>query len=100
MIFVLTIVFIECAAQYCLKKYLESNIILWFVLGVVIYGCIAYLLTLSFSYEKLAIVNIMWGAFSALVLSLMAYYFFNEPLTYTQIAGIVVILIGTWMLHL
>jgi multidrug transporter EmrE-like cation transporter len=60
---------------------------------------IAYLLVMSFEFEKLAIVNIMWGAFSALILTLMAYYFYDETLTWTQITGIVVILMGTILLH-
>jgi multidrug transporter EmrE-like cation transporter len=33
-------------------------------------------------------------------LTFMAYYFYDETLTWTQIAGIVVIFIGTVLLHL
>lgn len=97
--FVIAIVFVECAAQYCLKKYASSKVAYWYLLGVLIYAIIAYLIVLSFGYEKMAIVNIMWGGLSALILSLMAYFFYNEELTMKQIVGIVIVLVGTWLLH-
>jgi multidrug transporter EmrE-like cation transporter len=97
---ILLIVFAEGCAQYCLKKYSNNKEVLWFLMGAFIYGIIAYFLVLSFGFEKLAIVNIMWGAFSAVILTFMAYYFYDETLTWTQIAGIVVIFIGTVLLHL
>ena len=97
--FVLGIVFFECCAQYCLKKYSKCNTIYWFILGYILYGFTLFLLVISFRYEKLAIVNIMWGGLSALILTLIAYYFYDERLTYTQIAGIIVVLVGTWMIH-
>ena len=99
-LFVLIIVLAEGCAQYCLKNYSKTNTLYWFILGALIYGIIAYLLVISFEFEKLAIVNIMWGAFSALILTTMAYYFYDETLTWTQIAGIIVILFGTILLHL
>lgn len=99
-LFVILIVFVEGCAQYCLKNYSKTKTFYWFLLGALIYGLIAYLLVMSFEFEKLAIVNIMWGAFSALVLTLMAYYFYDETLSWKQILGIIVILIGTVLLHL
>ena len=97
---VLAIVLVECVGQYCLKKFSQNNMVFWYILGALTYGIIAYLLVISYSFEKLAIVNIMWGAMSAFILTLMAYFFYNETLTYTQISGIIVILLGTWLLHL
>lgn len=99
LLFVLGIVFVEAGAQYCLKKYESCKLFYWFMFGVGIYGVIAFLLVLSFKYEKLAIVNVMWGGISALVLTIMAFYFYGETLTVVQIIGIIVILFGTWLLH-
>lgn len=99
LIFVLCIILFECCAQYCLKKYSKCNSMLWFLLGYALYGFILILLVISFRYEKIALVNIMWGSISACLLSLSAYYFYGEELTWMQIAGILVILIGTWMIH-
>ena len=99
LLFVLAIVLVECAAQYCLKKYASCKVYYWYLLGVLIYAVIAYLLVLSFSYEKMAIVNIMWGGLSALILTLMAYFVYGEELTIKQIVGIVIVLVGTWLLH-
>ena len=99
-LFVLVIVIVENMAQFCLKKYQSCNALYWYILGVVFYAAIAFLLVMSFRYEKMAIVNIMWGGLSALILTLVAYFFYGEELTYIQILGIVIILIGTAMLHL
>lgn len=98
--FVLVIVIVENMAQFCLKEYQKCNALYWYLMGVVLYGAIAFLLVLSFKYEKMAIVNIMWGGLSALILTLVAYYFYGEELSKLQILGIVIILIGTAMLHL
>lgn len=97
--FVIGIVLIECGAQYCLKKYEKCKLFYWFIFGVLIYGIIAYILVLSFKYEKLAIVNVMWGGLSALILTLMAYYFYGEKLSWKQILGIIVIIAGTLILN-
>jgi multidrug transporter EmrE-like cation transporter len=99
-LFVLVIVVVENMAQFCLKEYQKSNVLYWYLLGVVFYAAIAFLLVISFQYEKMAIVNIMWGSLSALILTLVAYYFYGETLTQLQIFGIVIILIGTALLHL
>jgi small multidrug resistance pump len=99
-LFVLLIVIVENMAQFCLKEYQKCNALYWYILGVVFYAAIAFLLVISFRYEKMAIVNIMWGGLSALILTLVAYYFYGEELTRFQILGIVIILIGTAMLHL
>ena len=100
LLLVLTIVSIECCAQYCLKKYSQTNILIWFVIAAVIYAIIAYLLMLSFRFEKLVIVNVMWGGMSAVFLSTMAYFVYNESLSYCQVLGIITILFGTLLLHL
>jgi multidrug transporter EmrE-like cation transporter len=99
LLFILAIVIIECAAQYCLKRYAKCEGYQWFILGIITYSVVAFLLVLSFDYEKMAIVNIMWGSLSALILTLVAYYFYDEKLSWKQILGIIVILIGTWLIH-
>jgi multidrug transporter EmrE-like cation transporter len=97
---VLLIVLFDCVAQFCLKKYAKHSTLHWFLIGALIYGGIAFLLALTFNHQKLALVHVTWGGLSAIVLSIMAYFMFQERLSKIQIAGIVIILIGLLMLHL
>jgi small multidrug resistance pump len=98
--YVLIIVIIECLAQICLKKYANEKSIYLLLLGAFIYAIIAYLLVLSFSLEKMAIINVLWGGISAIFLTLLAYYIYNERINIYQMLGIVVVLIGTTLIKL
>lgn len=98
--YVLIIVLIECFAQMCLKKYANEKSIYLLLIGAFIYAVIAYLLVLSFSLEKMAIINVLWGGISAIFLTLLAYYLYNERINMYQMIGIIVVLIGTTLIKL
>jgi multidrug transporter EmrE-like cation transporter len=98
--YVLIIVIIECFAQICLKKYSNEKSIHLLLIGAFIYAIIAYLLVLSFSFEKMAIINVLWGGISAIFLTLMAYYLYNEKINSYQLLGIIIVLIGTTIIKL
>jgi small multidrug resistance pump len=98
--YVLIIVIIECFAQMCLKKYANEKSIYLLLLGAFIYAVIAYMLVLSFSLEKMAIINVLWGGVSAIFLTLLAYYIYNEKINMYQISGIIIVLLGTTLIKL
>lgn len=98
--YVLIIVIIECFAQMCLKRYAAEKSIYYFLIGAFIYAIIAYLLVLSFSLEKMAIVNVLWGGISAIFLTLLAYYLYNEKINVLQLSGIFIVLVGTTLIKL
>lgn len=99
-LYVLIIVIIECFAQICLKKYANEKSIYLLLLGALIYAIIAYLLVLSFSLEKMAIINVLWSGISAIFLTLLAYYMYNERINIYQLYGIIIVLIGTTFIKL
>jgi multidrug transporter EmrE-like cation transporter len=98
--YVLIIVIIECFAQMCLKRYASEKSVYFLLLGAFIYAIIAYLLVLSFSLEKMAIINVLWGGISAIFLTLLAYYLYNEKINMFQLIGIFIVLIGTTLIKL
>ena len=96
---VVIIVCIENTSQYFLKHYAMDKKIHFFIYGVLLYAVIAYILTLTFKYEKMVIINILWGGISALLLTAMAYVLFDERLSMREIIGILVIFAGIFIIN-
>ena len=99
LLLVVVIVCIENMSQYFLKNYTIDKKLHFFIYGVILYAIIAYILTLTFKYEKMVIVNILWGGVSALLLTAMAYVLFDEKLTIREIIGILVIFAGIFIVN-
>jgi len=99
LLIVLLIVFVEVIGQYCLKQYHLEKYTLWFVAGALVYAFIAYLLALSFNFEKIAIVHILWAGLSMIALTLFSYLMFNEKPSHKQLFGMALILIGVVLVY-
>lgn len=99
LLLVVVIVCIENTSQYFLKHYAMDKKTHFFIYGVLLYAVIAYILTLTFKYEKMVIVNILWGGISALLLTAMAYVVFDERLTMREIIGVAVIFAGIFIVN-
>lgn len=99
LLLVVIIVCLENASQYFLKYYTTDKKVHFFIYGVILYAFVAYVLTLTFKYEKMVIVNILWGGISALLLTAMAYVLFDEKLTAREIIGILVIFAGIFIIN-
>lgn len=98
-VLVTTIVIVETLAQCCLKKYDAGAHFIWFGLGAVLYLGVVIVLSKALRKEKMAIVNILWGALSAVFLTAFAYVIFNEKLNWVQVVGIVVTLLGIALIY-
>ena len=98
-VLVITIVIVETLAQCCLKKYDNREHFLWFGLGAVLYLGVVIVLSKALRKEKMAIINILWGALSAVFLTAFAYVIFNEKLNWVQMVGIVVTLLGIALIY-
>jgi multidrug transporter EmrE-like cation transporter len=98
-VLVITIVIVETLAQCCLKKYDNGEHFLWFGLGAVLYLGVVIVLSKALRKEKMAIINILWGALSAVFLTAFAYVIFNEKLNWVQMVGIVVTLLGIALIY-
>lgn len=96
---VTTIVIVETLAQCCIKKYDNGDHFVWFGLGAILYLVVAVVLSKALRKEKMALVNILWGALSAIFLTAFAYVIFNERLNWVQMVGIVVTLLGIALIY-
>lgn len=93
------IVIFELIAQYCLKCHQKKKNYFLLVAGCLLFAGMGFLISLGMEMNKIAIVNIMWGATSIILLTTMAYFFFHEKLTLLQLFGILVVFIGMILLH-
>ena len=73
--------------------HLKQNAV-FLVIGMSSFAITAVFMGLSLKYEGLAIVNIIWVAISTILVTIIGYYFFKEPIALRQFIGIAVILIG------
>ena len=90
-LFVLAISVSECVAHCCLKKYNmdERKKHLYFT-AIAFYTIVCAMLVLSYKYNGLGIINIMWSGLSALTGSV----FFGVSLKALHKFGILLILLG------
>lgn len=99
LLLVVIIVIVEGLAQGCIKKYDNGESMLWFFTGALLYMLIVLVLSRALKKEKMAIVNILWGAISAILISIFAYVAFQEKLNKYQILGIVITLVGIALIY-
>lgn len=67
---------------------------LYLLASILSFAAAAVFLALSLKYEGAAIVNIIWVALSAILITFVGYFVFKEPIAIHQFIGIFVILIG------
>ena len=94
-LFVLAISVSECVAHCCLKKYNmdERKKHLYFT-SIAFYSIVCAMLVLSYKYNGLGIINIMWSGLSVLLIALTGSVFFGVSLKALHKFGILLILLG------
>ena len=97
-------VLLNCAAQLCIRKgmlivgevgAMISNLWLWgamvcYAVSILMWMAVLSKVEVSFAYPFLSI--------GYVVAALVGYYFFDESLTFTRIAGIMVICVGVYLI--
>lgn len=73
--------------------YLRNNLV-YLLIGMVSFSVTALFLGLSLKYEGVAIANIIWVALSAILSTIIGYYFFKESIVLHQFIGIAIIIVG------
>ena len=73
--------------------HLKGNLA-YLVAGMALFALAAWFLGMSLKYEGIAIVNVIWVALSAILVTIIGYYFFKEPIALRQFVGITIIIIG------
>lgn len=85
---------IEMSAQYNLKKFNITDNYEFYIIGILLYVITATIFTKLLSYEKIGIVNHLWNIFSSLLGFLMGWMFFSEALTFSEMLGVVLSMLG------
>ena len=84
------IVLVEVLSQLSIKKYVNSNKTVFYLLiaGVIGYILYACLLTHIFTFKKLSITNALVSQLSVVLLAIVGYFFFQERLTAKETIGL------------
>jgi len=97
------IILSEASAQFFLQKHANSPTHIQNLLfGMTLYTLIGYLYfkLLRLGKQGLTLANTLWNIGSTILISVVGYFFFKQVLNKTQVLGIILILIGTFLLSL
>jgi multidrug transporter EmrE-like cation transporter len=88
----------ELIGQSCLK-YLNIHDAQYhyYLFGVFAYALVCWLLLQSYNYKGMGMVNVLWSGMSILVILTASIIMFNEQLTLYDKIGIVLILLGMFL---
>lgn len=75
---VVAISFLECYAQYNLKNGRKNKNINCLFISAVLYAFICYLLYLSYQYDGIGHVNLLWSCISIILAYLVGFFIFGE----------------------
>ena len=89
----------ETAALSFLKEYSLSGSTTHLLLGLVFYSLVSFFLIQSFRYETIGIVNVLWSAFSVILVAATGVLIFGERLNLAQILGMGMVLVGVAVLR-
>lgn len=64
------------------------------------FGIAGYFFARSLQYEGVAVTNIIWIALSIIMVTLIGYFGFKEPISLLQVVGIITIIIGLVLINL
>jgi len=90
---VVAISFLECYAQYNLKNGRKNKNVNCLFVSAILYGFICYLLYLSYQYEGMGHVNLLWSCISIILAYVVGFFIFGEHINkYGKIALVFAIL--------
>jgi multidrug transporter EmrE-like cation transporter len=98
---ILLITIAECLGQVCLKTLFHNpdKYHLYFA-AVVLYSLVCYLILLSYQYNSMGIVNLLWGGTSTLLVLLAGWLLFNEKHSRLDVLGICLVISGIFCIML
>jgi len=97
---IIILIAIETGSQYNLKLYNENKINYNLIFGIIGYILIALILSYSFGFEKMGIVNHAWNIGTSVTIILVGYMYFNEKLSTAQMVGVIFGLLGLVLMGL
>jgi len=93
-LYIATLAVFDLAAIILIKFWHLKGNIAYLLGGILSFAVTAFVMGLSLKYEGVAIVNILWVALSTILVTIVGYYFFKEPIALRQFIGIAIIIVG------
>lgn len=90
---------VEAYSQYNLKMYNNYKTGYYFLIGALGYLIIAGLLTYSYNFGKMGIINVIWNIGSTILILLIGYFYFSEKLTTLQLFGVILAIVGLILMN-
>ena len=98
--FVLGISICETLAQTCIKYYHVTERLPFILLAFVLYGCVAYLLSLAYDYKGVGLVNVLWSGMTVLMMLAIGIFGFHEQIHIHDWIGIFLIVLGMIVINI
>jgi multidrug transporter EmrE-like cation transporter len=98
LVLILLISTVECIAQGCLKTFFANSQVYLFIISVICYVIVCYLLVQSYHFKSMGLVNCVWSGMSVLFILMIGYFIFSESINIRDISGVILIIIGTWLI--
>lgn len=90
----------EALGQYLLRLGKEKNKEYYAIFTWLLYGVCTYLLLQTYNYTTMGKAEVYWDALSAIIVPLIGVYAFKNNISLKGWIGILLIIIGTFMLNL
>jgi len=97
---IISIVFFESVAQYHIKKSKINNNYLFFLVAIFSYSMVCLLLNRCYDFNGVGMTNFVWSILSIVTLLTIGVVFFNEHITKYDIIGIILSIIGLYMIFI
>jgi multidrug transporter EmrE-like cation transporter len=91
---------IDTLGDIIMKKWVVSKNWLVFITGMLVYTLGLGFLAFSYKYKNIAIASIIFVILNIIVLSIVSWIYFKEPLSAIQITGILLGIIAVIILEL
>ena len=83
-------------ARYCVEK--KKNYYMW--LSMFFFGLTAFMFVKLLAFSVTAVINILWVAFSTVLIMIICYFLFDEKISLRQAMGMLIVLIGIYVMGL
>ena len=93
------LVALETLGQYLSRKYTDNKDKLWMIMfAVICYLGIVYILTKTYGFENIGIVNALWSGLALVSVAIVGYFCFEERFSNQDYVAIGLIFTGTILL--
>lgn len=92
-------VVIDVLSSIVLRMWADTSKLYLLILGVIGFATTGVLFGYSMHYKGLAIANIIWIGLSAVILTLVAFYFFKENISIVNAIGMLLVTFGLILLN-